>query len=137
MNYHVEHHMFPLVPYHALPKLHEAVKDDMPDAVSSLLAAWSEIVPAVLRQVKDPAYHVKRKLPEPKPRLDEAALASDAKPDARRLDRDLRRSRLGRADVLRFDHGKKTYALYPRRRRPALSPLTAFAPTATPISPTA
>ena len=28
MNYHVEHHMFPLVPYHALPKLHAAVKDD-------------------------------------------------------------------------------------------------------------
>ena len=24
MNYHLEHHMFPLVPYHALPKLHAA-----------------------------------------------------------------------------------------------------------------
>ena len=51
MNYHVEHHMFPLVPYHALPRLHEAVKDDMPEAYPSLLAAWREIVPAVLRQV--------------------------------------------------------------------------------------
>ena len=30
MNYHVEHHMFPLVPYHNLPKLHEIVKPDMP-----------------------------------------------------------------------------------------------------------
>ena len=30
MNYHVEHHMFPLVPYHNLPKLHELVKPDMP-----------------------------------------------------------------------------------------------------------
>ena len=24
MNYHVEHHMFPMVPYHALPRLHDA-----------------------------------------------------------------------------------------------------------------
>ena len=30
MNYHVEHHMFPLVPYHALPALHDAIKDDCP-----------------------------------------------------------------------------------------------------------
>ena len=26
MNYHVEHHMFPMVPYHALPRLHEMIK---------------------------------------------------------------------------------------------------------------
>jgi fatty acid desaturase len=31
MNYHIEHHMFPLVPYHALPKLHELIKDDLPE----------------------------------------------------------------------------------------------------------
>jgi fatty acid desaturase len=30
MNYHVEHHMFPMVPYHALPRLHEAIKADCP-----------------------------------------------------------------------------------------------------------
>src|ERR1700748_2108373 len=36
MNYHVEHHMFPLVPYHALPKLHELVKEDTPPAYSGL-----------------------------------------------------------------------------------------------------
>jgi fatty acid desaturase len=28
MNYHVEHHMFPMVPYHALPALHEEIKSD-------------------------------------------------------------------------------------------------------------
>ena len=28
MNYHIEHHMFPMVPYHALPRLHELVKAD-------------------------------------------------------------------------------------------------------------
>jgi fatty acid desaturase len=26
MNYHVEHHMFPMVPYHALPRLHALIK---------------------------------------------------------------------------------------------------------------
>ena len=30
MNYHVEHHMFPMVPYHALPRLHEVIKHDCP-----------------------------------------------------------------------------------------------------------
>jgi fatty acid desaturase len=63
MNYHVEHHMFPMVPYHALPKLHAAVKDDCPAPYPSCWAAYREIVPAVLRQLKDPAYHVVRQLP--------------------------------------------------------------------------
>ena len=30
MNYHVEHHMFPMVPFHALPRLHELIKHDLP-----------------------------------------------------------------------------------------------------------
>jgi len=73
MGYHVEHHMFPLVPYHALPKLHEAVKDDCPPAYPSLWVARKEIVPTLMRQAKDPAYCVQRKLPERhgEPRLDE------------------------------------------------------------------
>ena len=33
MNYHVEHHMFPLVPYHNLPRLHELVKAGHADAL--------------------------------------------------------------------------------------------------------
>ena len=33
MNYHVEHHMFPLVPYHNLPKLHALVLADAARAV--------------------------------------------------------------------------------------------------------
>ena len=31
MNYHIEHHMFPMVPYHALPQLHELIKHDLPE----------------------------------------------------------------------------------------------------------
>ena len=63
MNYHVEHHMFPMVPYHALPKLHEAIKADCPEAYSSTIAAYREILPALLRQLRDPHYFVKRELP--------------------------------------------------------------------------
>ena len=113
MNYHVEHHMFPLVPYHALPKLHAAMKDDCPTPYPSLFSAWREIAPTILRQVKDPAYHVKRRLPEPRPRLNERFYCSDAKPDAEGWIEVCAAAGLRRADVVRFDQGKKTYALYP------------------------
>ena len=63
MNYHVEHHMFPMVPYHALPRLHEAVKHDCPAPCPSVLAAWREILPAYLRQQKDPTYFLTKELP--------------------------------------------------------------------------
>jgi MocE subfamily Rieske [2Fe-2S] domain protein len=112
MNYHVEHHMFPLVPYHVLPQLHEAVKDDCPTPYPSLLAAWREIIPAVLKQVKDPTYHVKRKLPAPRQQTCENQHASAAAPDATGWLEICAAADLGPADVIRFDHGKKTYALY-------------------------
>ena len=54
MNYHVEHHMFPLVPYHALPELHELVKADCRTPYHGLLEAYREIIPALLRQVEGP-----------------------------------------------------------------------------------
>ena len=63
MNYHVEHHMFPMVPYHALPKLHEAIKQDCPPAYPGTLAAYREILPAIVRQLRDPTYFVRRELP--------------------------------------------------------------------------
>jgi fatty acid desaturase len=64
MNYHVEHHMFPMVPYHRLPELHEEIRHDLAPAYPSLWAAYREIVPAVLRQLKDQSYYVRRELPE-------------------------------------------------------------------------
>lgn len=63
MNYHVEHHMFPMVPYHALPALHEAIKAECPDPYPSILAAYREIIPALLKQLRDPTYHIVRELP--------------------------------------------------------------------------
>ena len=64
MNYHVEHHMFPMVPFHALPALHEEIKADCPRAYPGVIAAYREILPALWRQQRDPHYHVRRLLPE-------------------------------------------------------------------------
>jgi fatty acid desaturase len=63
MNYHVEHHMFPMVPYHALPKLHERMKADCPTPYNSTWQAYREIIPALLRQRGEPEWYVKRDLP--------------------------------------------------------------------------
>ena len=63
MNYHIEHHMFPLVPFHALPRLHEAVKADMPPPYRGLPDAYREMIPALLRQIRDPSHFVRRRLP--------------------------------------------------------------------------
>jgi len=64
MNYHVEHHMYPMVPYYALPRLHELVRHDCPEPNPSLWAAWAEIVPALLRQLREPGYFIKKTLPQ-------------------------------------------------------------------------
>lgn len=115
MNYHVEHHMFPLVPYHNLPKLHELVKPDMPAPYRGLWDAWREIIPAVWRQVKDPAYFVQRVPPTP-------TLPAEAPPAPRVFTAKGKPARgwieicasgfLAAEDALRFDHHQKTYAIY-------------------------
>jgi MocE subfamily Rieske [2Fe-2S] domain protein len=111
MNYHIEHHMFPLVPYHALRKLHAVVKNDCPPPYPSLFAAWREIIPAIARQVKDPAYHVKRRLPERKLRILHNR-SSDIRQEANGWLDACATAELKPGDVLRVDHGRKTYALY-------------------------
>jgi fatty acid desaturase len=63
MNYHVEHHMFPMVPYHALPELHQAMKADCPAPYPSMWAAYKEIIPAIVGQLRDPTHFVRRRLP--------------------------------------------------------------------------
>ena len=64
MNYHVEHHMFPMVPYHALPQLHKAMKPYCPPPLQGIIEAYREIIPAVLRQVREPGWALPRKLPD-------------------------------------------------------------------------
>ena len=112
MNYHVEHHMFPLVPYHALPKLHKEVIADCPPPYPSILSAWREIFPSILRQVKDPSYYVKRRLPEPQETLEEGRYVSKAKANSEGWLEVCAAAELDAEEVIRFDYGKKTFALY-------------------------
>ncbi len=112
MNYHVEHHMFPLVPYHALPRLHQLVKADMPTPYSSILEAWRELLPAVLRQRKDPGFYVKRRLPAPAAPPAQAAITTRATADSQGWIEVCDGSLLGTEEAVRFDHDRGTYALY-------------------------
>jgi Na+-transporting NADH:ubiquinone oxidoreductase subunit F len=116
MGYHVEHHMFPLVPYHALPKLHELIKADCPPVYNGLVEAYREIIPTLFRQVKDPTYYVKRQLPLPVSRGIESdpshVVTSVGKPVVDGWIEVCAGQALGKEDVLRFDHESKTYAIY-------------------------
>ncbi len=115
MNYHVEHHMFPLVPYHNLPRLHELVKADMPKPYNGLLEAWREILPAVLRQLRDPTYYVKRPLPTPTllPTGSPASPVFTAKGQPINGWVEVCVSAFLRKEcIIRFDHESGTYAIY-------------------------
>jgi fatty acid desaturase len=63
MNYHIEHHMFPMVPYHSLGELHQELKADMPKPYSGLWEVYREMIPTLIREVKEPTYFVRRQLP--------------------------------------------------------------------------
>lgn len=63
MNYHIEHHMFPMVPYHALPALHEEMKADCPPAWPNLGAAIKDVIKALRKLRKDASYRLIPPLP--------------------------------------------------------------------------
>jgi len=72
MNYHVEHHMYPMVPYHALPRLHEIIKHDLPEPNPSMWHAYREVWPVLRKQLRNEDYYLKRELPpSAKPYRDE------------------------------------------------------------------
>ncbi len=59
MNYHLEHHMFPSVPYHNLPRLHSLIADDLPTPYRGLIHAYRDIVPALWRQRTDTGHDIR------------------------------------------------------------------------------
>jgi Na+-transporting NADH:ubiquinone oxidoreductase subunit F len=112
MNYHVEHHMYPLVPYHALPALHELVKADCAPPYKGLFHAWSEIIPAIRKQIHDPGFHVKRTLPAPHEKAHRAGFAATSEADDQGWQAVCETSALAAADAVRFDAGLRTFAIY-------------------------
>ncbi len=52
MNYHLEHHLFTMVPYYNLPKLHALIRHDTPAPDPSIFAAFRRLVPVLLKQLR-------------------------------------------------------------------------------------
>lgn len=63
MNYHIEHHIYPSIPFHALPALNERIRDQLPEPSSSLIGAHVEIVKTIMAQRSDPSALAVRPLP--------------------------------------------------------------------------
>ena len=113
MQYHTEHHLMPMTPFHALPKLHEAVKDQMPPVYKSLWEAYKELIPALIKQATgDPGYRVMRPIPqdletETETETAEALAAAPGEwievGPVEDIDEE---------DVFRLDHGSRTLAIY-------------------------
>ncbi|WP_249218921.1 fatty acid desaturase family protein [Loktanella sp. SALINAS62] len=63
MNYHCEHHMFPMVPYHRLPDLHQRIKHDLPAPNPSMWHAYCEVLPILRHQLRYHDDFLQRDLP--------------------------------------------------------------------------
>lgn len=75
MNYHVEHHMFTMVPYYRLPELHELIKHDVPAPESSIFTAFRRLLPVLVKQLKYEEAVIVPELPDgAKPYRDEVNL---------------------------------------------------------------
>ena len=64
MNYHVEHHLLPSVPYRALPDLHDEIGDQLAPPKPNTIAAYREIFHALVRQSKDPTWEIPLDVPD-------------------------------------------------------------------------
>jgi fatty acid desaturase len=58
MNFHIEHHLYPTVPFHALPALSRRVGAELPRPAGHVLAVNSQIVRAIARQRREPGFHL-------------------------------------------------------------------------------
>jgi fatty acid desaturase len=63
MNYHMEHHMFPMIPYYALPAMHKEIKHDCPEPTKGIWRALLEVYPVFFIQLREPSYTIIRPLP--------------------------------------------------------------------------
>ncbi len=113
MNYHLEHHLFPTVPYHALPALHREVAPHLPRPNTSVFDAYREIVDALRHQRQDPDWQIPGRVVP----ADTAHLTFDPAATTVATVRDGGGVDLGRVDRLapgqltRVDIGEATYVL--------------------------
>lgn len=111
MNYHIEHHSVPMVPYHALAKLHAAARDQMPPPYPNLWAVYREMIPALIKQAtEDPNHQIMRPIPR-----DATGNGATADHTAEAVTGEWVEvcpvTDLEEDDVIRLDHGGQTYAV--------------------------
>ncbi len=63
MENHIEHHLYPNVPFHALPRLHRMLQPWLPRTYQGLWDAYREMSPALLKQRRDSTYFIRREVP--------------------------------------------------------------------------
>jgi 3-phenylpropionate/trans-cinnamate dioxygenase ferredoxin subunit len=64
MNYHVEHHIFPSVPYPALPKLHEELRSQLAPPLPNTYRTYRQVFHALSMQHKDPTWELTLDIPD-------------------------------------------------------------------------
>jgi fatty acid desaturase len=74
MNYHIEHHMFPMVPAQSLSRLHHAIASELPPT-KGVWGAWKEMLHTFWRQQHDPSYFFTPQVPQPRAAQAPAATA--------------------------------------------------------------
>ena len=62
MEYHLEHHMFPMIPSYNLKKLQNEIKDQLPKPFNGLYDFYKTILPSVIRLATDPNGYYKVKI---------------------------------------------------------------------------
>lgn len=116
MNYHVEHHTIPMVPYHALPEMHKHFLPQSPPPYRNLWEVYREMIPALIKQAtQDPNYHIDRPIPpgtEFVPRSEGDTLAATATEGAGNWVDVCAVADLDEQDVRGFAHAGKVYAIY-------------------------
>lgn len=61
-NYHIEHHMFPMVPHHRLPALYVVIRHNCPPPYRSLWQVWIELILVVFCQLLHPEHFIDRSI---------------------------------------------------------------------------
>lgn len=120
MNYHVEHHTIPMIPYHALPKAHEYFLPQSPPPYKNLWQVYREMLPTLYKQAtEDPDYHIQRPIPASASAAVTVAEVTAESQATRRVEvaedgwvRVCAVADLDENDVLAFDYEDQGYALY-------------------------
>lgn len=66
MQYHLEHHMYPAVPFYNLPRLRAEIEEDLPPATHGLRATWREMLDIRNKSRNDSSFVFEPQLPQQK-----------------------------------------------------------------------